>query len=81
MSKLLTDKSEARWIKSATIYRQQAQREKHNWFLSDKDRLNLYESGRSASIAGNYMGNAKSSWSNPQNAPPSCWKGLTDVNT
>ena len=29
-------------------------------------------------FAGIYMANPKSSWSNPQNAPPSCWEGLTD---
>jgi len=31
-----------------------------------------------ANYAGNYMGHPKSTWSNPQNAPPSCWKGVTD---
>ena len=28
--------------------------------------------------AGNFMGNRVTSWCNPQNAPPSHWKGLTD---
>ena len=29
-----------------------------------------------ANHAGNYMGNPKSNWANPENAPPSCWEGL-----
>ena len=29
-----------------------------------------------ANYAGNYMANPKSSWANPENAPPSCWEGL-----
>jgi hypothetical protein len=32
-------------------------------------------------ISGNFMSNPKSNWSNPQNAPPSCWKGRTDGST
>jgi len=31
-----------------------------------------------SNYAGNYMAMPKSSWGNPQNAPPSCWKGMTD---
>lgn len=32
-----------------------------------------------ANYAGNYMANPKSSWCNPQNAPPNCWEGVYDT--
>lgn len=49
--------------------------------LRDKDRPGpMLPTGviaaKHANHAGNYMGIAKSNWSNPQNAPPSCWEGL-----
>jgi hypothetical protein len=54
--------------------------------LRDKDRPGpMLPTGCIATVhanyAGNYMGKPVSSWGNPQNAPPSCWKGLTDGNT
>ena len=49
--------------------------------LRDKDRPGpMLPTGcmaaKHANYAGNYMGLPKSSWGNPQNAPPSCWEGL-----
>ena len=49
--------------------------------LPDKDRPGpMLPKGviatRHANYAGNFMANPKSSWANPQNAPPSHWGGL-----
>ena len=51
--------------------------------LPDKDRPGpMLPTGliatRHANYAGANMAIPKSNWSNPQNAPPSCWEGLTD---
>jgi hypothetical protein len=62
---LITDLKESRWIRWTTVF-------------SALAGPPVLRSDQGASGPGNYMGNAKSSWSNPQNAPPSCWKGLTD---
>ena len=71
------------WIRGATVYKLNANREKQNWFLNDKDMLKLYElgtprGGQIQGAAGNFMANSVTSWCNSQTAPPKNYGGFDD---
>lgn len=71
------------WIRGATVYKLNANREKQNWFLNDKNALRIHElnvprDGQIAGAAGNYMANPVTSWCNSQTAPPENYGGFDD---